>query len=214
MDTIICVVTGADITDNSVLKRRERYIEYMMSLFKIFSYTIPTYGVLSEYSSNSISEDSPPFSKFPFKIVKHIEAGVLDTYSKSQKEFSSIKALLEEMKSLEIDDSVFVIKITGRYLLIDDSFMNLVKANQSNPNVNSIIRLGDTGMQFTCLYALRYKYFREFYEQHVNAIPNGKCIEASCVEYLKDNNLFETTLLVDSLGILTNINSEGNFRIF
>ena len=215
MDTIICVVTGADITDNSALIRRERYIEYMMSLFKIFSYTIPTYGVLSEYKSNSHT-DSPPFYKFPFKKLTYIESGVLDNYSKSQKEFISINHLLEEMKTFDIDDDTFVIKVSGRYLLIEDSFMNIVKENQSNPNVSSIIKLNDSHtMQFTCLYALRYKYFKEFYEQDVmTVVPNGKCIELSTLEYLKTNNLYSRALVINSLGILTNINSEGNFKIF
>ena len=45
-------------------------------------------------------------------------------------------------------------------------------------------------------------------------LPNGKNIEQATLEFLHANNLFETTLRVDRLGILTNINGEGIFRIF
>ena len=203
----IFIVTGADIEPS-----KERYIEYMLSLNKIFSYGFPVYGVVSEHIKD---KDNTPFSQLPFKKLTFIEKGNLDTFNKSPREFISIKCLLDEMQDLDIDDSIFVIKASGRYLILDDSFVSLVKSNQLNPNVNSIIRLCDNDtQQYTFLYALRYKYFKAFYNQGLNTVPNGKNIEQATLEFLHANNLFETTLKVDRLGILTNINGEGAFRIF
>lgn len=205
----IFIVTGADIEP-----KRERYIEYMICLHKIFSYTLPVYGVLSEYDSSDTT-NTLPFSQFPFQTVKYIEKGILDNFNKSPREFISIKSLLEDMKSLNIDDSTFVIKASGRYLLLNDTFVDLVKASHENPNINSIVRLSDNyTQQYTFLYALRYKYFKEFYEQGLHTVPNGKNIEMATLEFLYMRGLFETTLKLDKLGVLTNINSEGNFMIF
>ena len=204
---IIFIVTGADIEP-----RKERYIEYMLSLHKIFSYGFPVYGVVSEHEKG---KDNTPFSQLPFKWLTLIERGNLDAFNKSPREFISIKCLLDEMQHFNIDDSTFIIKASGRYLILDDSFVSLVKSNQLNPNVNSIIRLCDNDkQQYTFLYALRYKYFKAFYNQGLNTVPNGKNIEKATLEFLHANNLFETTLKLDRLGILTNINGEGIFRIF
>lgn len=203
----IFVVTGADIEP-----RKERYIEYMLSLHKIFSYGLKVYGVVSEYSQN---KDTPPFSIFPFETLKYIPAGALDSLNKSPREFVSIKCLLEEMNSLNIDDSTFIIKASGRYLILNDSFIELVRKSQTNSNINSIIRLCDDGtQQYTFLYALRYKYFKAFYEQGLDAVPNGKNIERSTLEFLYKAGLFETTMKLDNLGILTNINGEGIFKVY
>ena len=203
----IFIVTGADIEPI-----KERYIEYMLSLHKIFSYGYPVYGVVSEHIKG---KDNTPFSQLPFKQLTLIEKGTLDTFNKSTREFISIKSLLDEMYYLDIDDSTFIIKASGRYLILDDSFASLVKSNQLNPNVNSIVRLCDNDtQQYTFLYALRYKYFKAFYNQSINMLQYGKNIEQATLEFLHANNLFETTLKVDRLGILTNINCEGLFRIF
>ena len=119
------------------------------------------------------------------------------------------------MNSLNIDDSTFIIKASGRYLILNDSFIELVRKSQTNSNINSIIRLCDDGsQQYTFLYALRYKYFKAFYEQGLDAVPNGKNIEQATLEFLYANNLFQSTLTLDRLGILTNINGEGNYKIF
>lgn len=205
--TPIFIVTGADIEP-----RRERFIEYMLSLHKIFSYGLKVYGVVSEYSKN---KDTPPFSIFPFQTVKYIPTGVLDNLNKSPREFISIKCLIEEMNSLNIDASTFVIKASGRYLILNDSFVELVRNSQGNPNINSIIKVCDNDtQQYTFLYALRYKYFKAFYEQGLDAVPNGKNIEHATLEFLYKNGLFENTIKVDNLGILTNINGEGVFKVF
>lgn len=203
----IFIVTGADIEPI-----KERYIEYMLSLHKILSYGYPVYGVVSEHVKG---KDNTPFSQLPFKCLTFIEKGNLDTFNKSPREFISIKCLLDKMQHFDIDDSTFVIKASGRYLILDDSFVSLVKSNQLNPNVNSIVRLCDNDtQQYTFLYALRYKYFKAFYNQGLNTVPNGKNIEQATLEFLHATNLFETTLNVDRLGILTNINGEGNYMIY
>lgn len=200
------VVTGADHVPNTSV-RRERYIEYMLALHRVFSYGLPVLGVLSEYAP---SENTPAFSQFPFKLVKTIERGALDGLGKSQKEFASISELLTSVT--DVSDSEFIIKTSGRYMLVNDTFVNLVKEHETNPRVNAIVRLCDNDtQQYTFLYAMRYKYFKQLHSQPIFAA--GINIERVTLDFIKNSGLFDTTVKVDSLGILTNINNENDYKI-
>jgi hypothetical protein len=204
---MLFLVTGADKVSNTSL-HRERYLEYMFSLHRIFSYTIPVIGVLSEYEPSS---NSPPFSSFPFKILKTIPLGKLDGLGKSQKEFLSIFELLKE--DIDISDDEFIIKISGRYMLVDDRFVNLVREHETNSRVNAIIRLSEDGtQQYTFLYAIRYRYFRKLHTERI--IPGGVNTERYTLDFIKNNGLFDTTLRVDELGILTNIDNTNRHILF
>ena len=196
------VVTGANIEP-----RKERNIEYILCLHRIFSFGLPTYGVLSEW------EDSEPG---PFlSLVSHfsnlvtLRKGVLDGLTKSQKEFMSIQTLLSAM---DLDDE-FIIKVSGRYLLLNNSFVDTVKSAEKASNINAIVRLCDNDtQQYTFLYAMRFKYFKEFYQ--TTALPPWKNIERAVLEFIHAKGLYESTLKVSELGILTNINGEGDFKVF
>jgi hypothetical protein len=201
------IITGADHVSNTSL-RRERYVEYMLALHRVFSYGLPVLGVLSEYAP---SENTPPFSQFPFKLVKTIQRGALDGLGKSQKEFASISELLKDVT--DISDDEFIIKASGRYMLVNDTFVNLVKEHETNPRVNAIVRLCDQGtQQYTFLYAMRYKYFKQLHSHPM--FPSGVNVEQVTLDFIKTNGLLDTTLKVDSLGILANINNENNYTIY
>ena len=201
------VVTGADHVSNTSI-RKERYVEYMLALHRVFSYGIPVLGVLSEYDP---SEHSPPFFRFPFKVLKTIAPGILDGLGKSQKEYASISRLLSDVN--DISDDEFIIKVTGRYMLVNDSFVNLVKEHETNPRVNAIIRLCDHDtQQYTFLYAMRYRYFKQLHSQPMFAA--GINIERVTLDFIKNSGLFDTTIKVDSLGILANINNENSYYVY
>ena len=201
------VVTGADHVSNTSV-RKERYVEYMLALHLFFSYGIPVLGVLSEYAP---SENTPPFSQFPFKLMKTIQRGALDGLGKSQKEYASISRLLNDATS--ISDDEFIIKASGRYILVNDTFVNLVKEHETNPRVNAIIRLCDQDtQQYTFLYALRYRYFKQLHSQPMFAA--GINIERVTLDFIKTNGLFDTTIKVNSLGILANINNENSYCVY
>jgi hypothetical protein len=197
------IVTGADHISNSLL-RRERYVEYMLALHRIFSYGIPVFGVLSEYE---LTENSPPFSQFPFTQLKTIPRGYLKNLGKSQAEFKSIKELL---KDIPLSDDEFIIKIVGRYMLVTDDFVNLVKKHDTNPNVDAVICEIDN-QQRTYLYAMRYKYFKELHSQPM--IPAGVNIEKITLDFIKSVGIYEKTIKVQSLGILANTNNQNDFAV-
>jgi len=210
---IIFLVTGADhINDCNAVLKKERYIEYMIALHKIFYYSYPVIGVLSEVDHMHI-EDRPPFESFPFKKLITISQHELDGYNKSIREGVSILRLLQDIQTIK--DDTFIIKVSGRYVIMDDSFLTTVKGQIHHPHIAAVIRPveNNTG-QFTFLYALRYGYMKKFYERYQYCTDDSISVEYRIVEFLKENNLFEHTIMVDTLGILTNINNEGIFRIF
>lgn len=196
------VVTGADIEP-----RKERNIEYTLCLHRIFSFGLPAYAVVSEWDGSEPGPFLSLASRFSNLIT--LRKGVLDGLNKSQKEFASIKTLLDTMDL----DNEFIIKVSGRYLLLNNAFVETVKSAEKASNINAIVRLCDNDtQQYTFLYAMRFKYFKEFYQTTV--LPPGKNIERAILEFIHARGLYETTLKVSELGILTNINGEGGFKIF
>jgi hypothetical protein len=210
---IIFLVTGADhIHDSNPIVKKGRYIEYMIALHKIFYYSYPVIGVLSEVDNKHV-EDRPPFESFPFQTLITIHRGELDRYNKSMREGISILRLLKEVPSIHHD--TFIIKVSGRYVIMDDSFLAIVKQHANNTNIAAVIRSAENNTaQFTFLYALRYQYMKEFYERYQYDANDTISVEYRIFEFLKEKHLLEHTIMVDKLGILTNINNEGIFRIF
>jgi hypothetical protein len=208
MDKIIFITTGADIEPYI-----ERYVEYMFSLHKIFSYKLPVYGVLSECST-IYNKKSAPFDKFPFNHLLKISSGDIQVHTKSLKEYYAIQLLVQSINSITISDDTFVIKVSGRYLLIDDTFVNLVKEKQSDLSIPSIYRKSTISQQYSFIYALRYKYFKLFYSNVHPLLTAGHNIEEVLQLFLEYNNLIEKSIEVNHLGILTNIDNHGGFVIY
>jgi hypothetical protein len=187
-------------------------MEYMIALHKIFYYSYPVMGVLSEIDNNHTT-DRPPFESFPFQKLVTMYRGELDGYNKSVREGVSILRLLQQVQS--IHDNTFIIKVSGRYVIMDDSFVTTVKQNTRNYDVVAIIRsiANNTG-QFTFLYALRYKYVKEFYDRYQHNVHDDISVEYRIFEFFKEKELLKHIIMVDKLGILTNINNKGTFTIF
>lgn len=218
MKDLVFVVTGAHSVSTNPLLLRERSIEYRIGLHKVASYEKPMYGVVSEVTSPSAPE-FPPFSEFPFQGLHHIRKDSFPTsYTKSQREFASLQALLPFLSAdPEITDNTFVVKVTGRYILMKDNFLNLVERESTNRTspVDAIFRLAPmsvNGIQmFTFLYAMRFKWFKQVFSKPVTEL-GGQNIEKFLVNFIAENAL--CALTVDSLGILTNINNEGQFTVY
>ena len=209
---ILFLVTGADhINQCNPILKRERYIEYTLSLHKVFHYSYPVIGVLSEIDKEN-NKDCPPFDLFPFQTLTKITRGELDGYNKSIREGISIIRLLQEAPT--IDDDTFIIKISGRYLIMDDSFITIVKNNVLNHNIVAVIRTAENQTaQYTFLYALRYRYMKEFYEKYKHEVHDDISVEYRIFEFLKQNQLLQSTIMVNQLGILANINNDDIFQM-
>ena len=183
MTDIAFIVTGAHAIPNAnETLLRERYLEYMIALQKVFHYKLPTFGVLSEV--NPALNHLPPFREFPFQHLKVLGLERLaHCKTKSQREFQSIQYLNQEIQGLH--DDTFIIKLSGRYIPIDDSFVNRVKENVANKDVQGILCLANNvghPLQYTFFFALRWKCFQKFYSQSLNTL-GAKCVEDFIIEF-------------------------------
>jgi len=204
--SIVFITTLAQHVDNDE-KYKEREKQYMYSLSRIFSYKLPVYAVLSETYNG---EEFKPMKYFPFKQVVEIPStrNTFGSLSKSQKEFYSLKTALND---ISMPDDTWVIKVSGRYMIIDDSFMNTVTS--ASDSIKAIIRTCDDDTQmFTFLYALRFKYFKEFFIE--NDLSNNINLER--VTFLNIINSFnkEEILMIDRLGIFCNVADTDIYHYF
>ena len=190
---IIITSLAQYINNNEIYNEREK--QYMYSMARIFSYKLPVYGVVSETHNDC---NWLPKNFFPFEKLLQIYS--TDTeLNKSQKEFYSIKALLD---NINVDDNTWVIKVSGRYLIYNDNFIDYVK--NSSDNVKAVIRLCDNDTQmYTFLFALRFKYFKDFFIN--NNLSNNINLERVMLLYIKNMINENDIKMVDELGVFCNI---------
>lgn len=219
MKDLVFVVTGAHkIPRAEEHTLHARYVEYMVGLHKIFLYGLPVYGVLSEYDPHFLPQYMPPFGSFAFEKLVYLPVeNLVDCTGKSQREFLSLQALVHEMAiDPTIDDNTFVIKVSGRYIILKETLLNIVQNMKTDENINAVICLakGDYPIQqYTFFFAMRWKWFKKLYELPLSAL-GAKNIERFIIEFIEKENLQGSVINIDELGILANINNENMFRLF
>jgi hypothetical protein len=111
------------------------------------------------------------------------------------------------------DDDKWIIKMSGRYLFIDDIFVNTVNSLDNSSECNAIIKLCDNNTQaYTFCFAMKWRYFKLLYSNHFS-ILGDKNVEQYVLEFIKEN-IISTTFAIDTLGILTNINNDNVYAIY
>lgn len=217
MKDLVFVLTGAHAVSNDLMILRERSVEYRIGLSRVATFSKQMYGIVSEID-NSLPF-VPPFSQFSFEKIQQIPKSYFPSdFTKSQREFTSIQALLPELEAnKEIDDKTFIVKVTGRYILIKDTFINSVQAEANNPasSIDILLRLApmsENGIQmFTFLYAMRYKWFKQLFSKSPYELGKQN-IEKFMIQFIAENALCAMPL--NSLDILTNINNEGKYTVY
>jgi hypothetical protein len=200
---MIVVTTLAQHVDDDT-KYYEREKQYMYTMARIFSYKLPVYGVVSETHNNP---DFKPKQFFPFEKLVEIES-FDKNMTKSQKEFNSIKLLLS---NLELDDNSWVIKVSGRYMIYNDLFIESVK--NASDNIKAVIRTCDNDTQmYTFLFALRFKYFKEYFVNY--NLPDNINLERITLLYIKNILSSEEIQCVNDLGIICNISDCNVYTYF
>ena len=203
------LITGAlNISNSSSIINEQRKIEYILCLHKIFNYNLPVHMVLSE--CNELEYKSSYFNMFNYTTTKIIEnTEILGANTKSQKEFLSISEWIKNAPS--IDDSTWIIKLCGRYLLLDDFFITTVKS--LDDRYNAVLKIIDNTLGCTFCFAMRWKYFKDFYSKPIELLGE-KCVENFMIEYIIENKLTDSTINISNLGILTNIANDNKYTIY
>jgi hypothetical protein len=201
--SIVFITTLAQHLDNDE-KYNEREKQYMYSMARIFSYNLPVYGVVSETHSNP---EFKPKIFFPFEKLLEIKS--LDkNMTKSQKEFYSIKTLL---KYIDLDDNSWIIKISGRYMIYNDSFIETIK--KTSDSIKAVIRTCDYDTQmYSFLFALRFKYFKDFFLNY--NLGNDNNLEKIILFYINNELNDNEIKYIDNLGVFSNIADCNEFTYF
>ena len=201
--SIVFITSLAQHLDNDE-KYELREKQTMYSLSRIFSYKLPVYGVISETHNDN---NWLPKQFFPFEKLLEI-VSTEKNMNKSQKEFYSIKTLVYNMN---LNDNTWVIKVSGRYMIYNDTFVDIVK--KCPDNIKAVVRTCDNNTQmYTFLFALRFKYFKEFF---INIqIPNNINIEMLTLLYIQHIFSSNEIKYINELGIFCNIADENKFSYF
>jgi len=94
--------------------------------------------------------------------VVYTESNLANTYNKAFNELSDIQ---EVMRLYKIDNNDMVIKLTGRYLLLNDMFFNMVSSTDADVCLRYFNIWSNLPSSTECilgLYAIRAKYLKMF----------------------------------------------------
>jgi hypothetical protein len=205
---VTCAYNIPNLNNNLSIIRNN---EYKRSLDKIFSYNKPVYGIFSEM--NKVNFETPSFLNYDYKNVNFIE-NTYDKYraiSKSQKEFCSIYDSLHLLK--DIPDNDWIIKLTGRYLLTNDNFIEDVEKQDNN--IIAVIKPCDNYTQcYTFCYAIRKKYFIDFFSNfNIFYEIQNKNIEMVFYNFLMDKYK-DNTYFINNLNIYADIANCSNYQLY
>jgi hypothetical protein len=197
------IVTCANIP----LQLETRNTEYRLSLAKLLHYGYATYAVISECSDMRLQNTVFKYSKFTYTHCIDNTAR-LGAVGKSQQETFSIRDLIHQTVTQSFSDDDWIIKVSGRYLFVDDSFVRYI---ETNPDTDVVYKRSDANQAFTFCFAMRWKYFKQLYSVY-SCQMGSKNIETVIVEYVKTNSL--RAYEIEHLGIYTNINNDNHYAIY
>jgi hypothetical protein len=186
---------------NRHIIRKNQYINGINKLKQIIlDLQIKNYKIIIVENSGLTNTFLDTF-KSPDCEILYTDNNLLKTNNKGIKE---LKDVFNCIKKINIKDEDFIVKMTGRYLLNNDSkFMNIVK-DISSTNYDCIIRYGTFGNP-----AVNYKIdncitgligMRCFYVKQIKMPDEDECVEWN---WAKTANLIndEKVYLLDELGI-------------
>ena len=205
MSKIVFCITTAEISPNHVYHDLRRS-EYHVSLERIKAYNKDILAVCSEtHISSCIYELVQKY--VPSKLIKPVHStSELGAITKSQQEYISMYELLKDNTFL--NDNDWVIKLSGRYLIIDDTLINnVINADDSTQFIG---KKTANNQIHTYFYAIRYGILRDFLFRGISYIGNN-CIEKVLFDYLHNNSI--NTKFIESLGCLTNVANTGVYVI-
>jgi len=194
-----------------------RKVEYVKSIEVIKQLGYEPYIVEACISGPSFLDQYCCHVFYPNVNVPHIDKGINEAIS-----------MLKALNHFGFDDNDMIIKVTGRYCFIDDSFVQFVECNS---NLDAVVmkwphfREGDL---FTGCFAMKCKYFKDMLIDYLRVTIRGlykrrahPIIESwlSLYVYIMKKKYCRVAY-VEKVGLQTNIFSNGaqydpnNFKIY
>lgn len=210
MDTCL-LLTIAEVPESPALYFTRR-AEYYYAIARAMSYKLPMFAVRSETKLLKAPANSA-VSYFLEKFEACIDVPdttAIGAVSKSQKEMVSMKQIVHYMQnSGRLHDDTWVIKVSARYLLVDDTIMNAVR--EAGPDCKFIGKLGDNNRQlYTFAYAIRFGVLRDFLANSIREVAT-KNIERFLVEFLQSKGHWDKCHFIDRLGVFVTVANSGEY---
>ncbi len=137
----------------------ERKEEYIASFKKLAEYG---------YDPYVIEACCPAPPSFLERYSSHVFYANVNNYSLKNKGVQEAMSLLAGFNHYAFDDQEMIVKITGRYLFENDSFLKMV---ENHPEIDAFVKCDPNhppySRIFTGCFALRYKLFKELLD-HVD----------------------------------------------
>src|SRR5579872_4118245 len=146
----IRMVLGAALTDNYYEFRKKQYLES----FRILS----NLGINDFYIIEAVKKKGPTFLE---DYCKNVFYASTNNPHYRNNGINESKTLLEGLYYFNFDPEDIIIKLTGRYHLLSDYFINIVK---ENPTYDAFVKKDDHGQIHTACFAMRNKYLIEMYQ--------------------------------------------------
>ncbi len=146
----VCIVLSAALTDAYFEFRKTQYIESINILAQ--------YGYHNPYVIEALRKQGPTFLD---DYTSNVFYSTADDPRFRNKGINEARTMLQGIIHFNFNPDDLIIKLTGRYQLISDKFIKLVK---NNPDIDAFVMVNEDGNVFTLGFAMRCKYMREMYE--------------------------------------------------
>jgi len=144
------VVLGSALTERFFNERKEQYLES----FRILN----SFGYGDFYIVEGFRTSGPTFLN---EYCKNVFYSNVQDLTLRNNGVNEARTLLQGVKHFDFDPDDIVMKLTGRYYLMSDSFLKLIEAH---PEVDAFVKIENNGNIYTVGFALRCKYLKEMYE--------------------------------------------------
>jgi hypothetical protein len=169
----IRILFSAALSDYFYEFRKQQYIESLKILKNM--------GYRDVYIVEALRAPGPTFLNTYSKNVFYSTANNPKLRNNG---INEARTTLQGTYYFKFDPDDMIIKFTGRYQLLSDSFIKLV---QNNPDVDAFVHFHPNGNVYTFAFAIRCKYFQEMFEQvdYEKTERNMICIETEVANYIR-----------------------------
>lgn len=199
MSADLKIICTAALIQNQFENRKKEYIKSFNFLKQI--------GFEPYIVESCVS--GPTFLDQFSKNVFYSKTNNLNLRNKGVNEAQSLRAAL---KKFPLKDEDLILKLTGRYFFHTNNFIKLI---DTNPTYDCFVKLDQFGQVFTGCFAMRFKYFKDLFEQLDLDKMESKMIsiESAVAEYIKFNSSKLKVFFVEQLDLTANIFGYGNCQI-
>lgn len=204
LSTLRIVCTAALIDDKFDMRKTE-YIKCFKAL--------ANYGYTNPYIIEAIKGQGPTFLDNYSTNVFYSQAHDFTIKDIRNKGINEARTMLDGFNHFKFHPNDMLLKLTGRYHLKSDKFIQLIR---KNPHVDIFVKLiHNKTWPITGCFAMRYRYFKDMLEtldyKHMEA--NFIYLEAKVMDYI--NKLLETPsvkiMFVKKLDLSANIMGSGHY---